>query len=175
MSKIKLSAIVAMAENRIIGRDNTLIWHLPDDLKHFKKTTMGKPMIMGRKSFESLPGILPGRPHIIVTRKPADDTPDESVYYAASVEAAITKARALAEKEGLNEIFITGGGEIYKQTLPLVDRLYLTLVHQDYEGDTSFPKINWDDWDIADTEEFEEDEAKDRPAFTIFTLDRVKG
>lgn len=174
MNKIKLSAIVAMAENRIIGRDNTLIWHLPEDLKHFKKTTMGKPMVMGRKSFESLPGILPGRAHVIITRTPPADDADKNLYYAPSIKEAVTKAERLATGQGQDEIFITGGGEIYKQTLSMLDRLYLTLVHQDYEGDTSFPKINWDDWDIVDTEEHEEDVAKKRPAFTIFTLDKIK-
>lgn len=166
-SKKKISAIVAMAENRIIGRDNSLIWHLPDDLKHFKKTTMGKPMIMGRKSFDSLPGTLPGRPHIIITRKTsmADNAP---VYYAPSLKEAIDKASNLTQE---NEIFITGGGQIYEQSIDLIDRLYLTLVHADYDGDTYFPKIKWDHWDITDTQEFDED--GDKPAFTIMTLDRI--
>lgn len=168
MNKAKISAIVAMAENRVIGKDNSLIWHLPADLKHFKATTMGKPMIMGRKSFESLPGILPGRAHIVITRSPK---PDEApVHYASSLDQAIEKASQMNEEE----IFITGGGEIYKQALPLIDRLYLTLVHADYEGDTHFPKLNWEEWDVTDTDEHEQDLEKDRPAFTIMTLDRIK-
>ncbi len=174
MNEIKLCAIVAMAENRVIGRDNALIWHLPEDLKHFKRTTMGAPMIMGRKSFESLPGILPGRPHIVISRQAdAFNRTDEGVYGADSLEVAIEQAKVLADESGLDQIFITGGGEIYKQSLPLVGRLYLTIVHHDYEGDTSFPVLKWDEWDIIDSEEFEEDEEKQRPAFTIMTLDRL--
>ena len=173
MSKIKikplLSAIVAMAENRVIGGNNKLLWHLPEDLKHFKRTTMNKPMIMGRKSFESLPGVLPGRPHIVISRSAPQSSAD-NVHYVSSIEAAIALASGMNEEE----IFICGGGEIYKQALPECDRLYLTIVHQDYKGDTQFPKINWDEWDVSDTAEHEEDEAKDLPAFTIFTLDRVK-
>ncbi len=166
---IKLCAIVAMAENRVIGKDNSLIWHLPEDLKHFKRTTMGKPMIMGRKSFESLPGLLPGRPHIIISRS---DTTFEGAHHVSSIEEGIALGRKIAEEAGQDEIFITGGGEIYKQTLPDIERLYLTIVHDEFEGDTYFPAINWDEWDITEDIEHEADEEKSRPAFTIFTLDR---
>ena len=172
MSKSKqplLSAIVAMAENRIIGGDNKLLWHLPEDLKHFKTTTIGKPMIMGRKSFESLPGILPGRPHIVISRSMILAHDSDQFHGVTSIDDAIE----LAGTFDADEILICGGGEIYKQTLPDVQRLYLTIVHQDYEGDTKFPKLNWDEWEIINTVEHDENEDKNRPAFTIFTLDRI--
>lgn len=175
MKKIKISVIVAMAENRVIGKNNTLIWHLPDDLKHFKATTMGKPLIMGRKSFQSLPGVLPGRPHIVVSR--SAPTPEmlghDNVYGAETLEDAITKATELAHNADQDEIFITGGGQIYEQTLPMVERLYITIVHADYEGDTRFPKLEWEDWEIVDAVEHDPDVKNDRPSFTIMTLERV--
>lgn len=169
MSKIKLSAIVAMAENRVIGGDNKLLWHLPADLKHFKNTTMNKPMIMGRKSFESLPGILPGRPHIVISRSMVLAHESDQFHGVQSIDDAIE----LASTFDTDEIMICGGGEIYKQTLDTLDRLYLTIVHKDYEGDTHFPKLNWDHWEVGDVVEHEEDDEKDRPAFTIFTLDKI--
>lgn len=175
MSSIKISSIVAMAENRVIGNDNSLIWHLPADLKHFKRVTMGKPMIMGRKSFESLPGVLPGRPHIIVSRSDSSEAAlaNDAVHWAGDLAKAISVAKNLAKESGNDEVFITGGGEIYKQTMDQIDRLYLTIVHNDYKGDTYFPQLNWDEWDIVDTEEYEEDEEKNRPAFTIMTLEKI--
>lgn len=174
MRRIKLCAIVAMSENRVIGKDNRLIWHLPADLKHFKDKTMGKPLVMGRKSFNSLPGILPGRPHVVVSR--SDPGPEmlghDNVYCVNDIEKAINKACVLAHEKRQSEVFITGGGEIYKQTLPVIERLYLTIVHADYEGDTFFPKLEWEEWKITDTQEYEAESAKNRPSFTIMTLDR---
>lgn len=187
----KLSSIAAMAQNRIIGRNNALIWHIPEDLKHFKRTTMGKPIIMGRKSYEALGKPLPGRANIVISRKKAalpDDTPtatfddmesvespaasDTALYIVASIEAAIDKAKEIACAQGLDEIFITGGGEIYKQTLPVTQRLYLTILRRDYEGDTSFPDFDWDDWTITEERNSPADEEKDLPALTFYTLDR---
>ncbi|MCB1561964.1 MAG: dihydrofolate reductase [Alphaproteobacteria bacterium] len=187
----KLSSIVAMAQNRIIGRNNALIWHIPEDLKHFKRTTMGKPIIMGRKSYEALGKPLPGRANIVISRKKAalpDDTPTatfddmESVespaasgtalYVVTSIEAAIDKAKDIASAQGLDEIFITGGGEIYKQTLPITQRLYLTLLHRDYDGDTFFPAFDWEEWTVAEERSSPADEEKDRPALTFYTLER---
>ena len=169
MAKPKISAIVAMAENRVIGKDNALIWHLPADLKHFKATTMGKPLIMGRKSFESLPGILPGRPHIVISRSMILAHESDQFHGVQSIEEAIDLASTLNQEE----IFIAGGGQIYEQALPLVSTLYLTIVHADFDGDTHFPKLNWDEWEEVSSVEHEEDEANDRPAFTIMTLQRV--
>jgi dihydrofolate reductase len=165
-----LSAIVAMAENRAIGKDNKLLWHIPEDLKHFKNTTMGKPMIMGRKSFESLPGMLPGRPHIVISRSMVLAHESDQFHGVQSIKDAIELASTLNQEE----IFITGGGEIYKQTLGMLDRLYLTIVHHEYDGDTFFPAIDWDQWTISDTIEHEADENNNRPAFTIMTLEKQK-
>ncbi len=186
MKKVTLSAIAAMAENRIIGKDNALIWHIPEDLKHFKRTTMGKPVIMGRKSFEALGKPLPGRPHIIISRSSTPVTlsgashaittplkeegnisPPSVLHYVKSIDNAIAKAREIATAQNLDEIFITGGGEIYKQTIDTIDRLYLTVIHQDYDGDTYFPEFDWNNWLIT-----EEIHHESNPAFTIYTLDR---
>ena len=176
MNKVKLSAISAMAENRVIGKDNALIWHIPGDLKHFKNTTMGKPVIMGRKSFDAaidqLGTPFPGRPHVVISRRepPApDQIPDhpEGVWFVQSIDEGIEKGREIAAEKNLNEIFITGGGELYKQTLDRLDRLYLTIIHRDYDGDTYFPEFDWSNWTVTDEEKHEGD-----PSFTIYTLDR---
>lgn len=167
MSKIKLSSISAMAENRAIGKDNNLLWHIPKDFQHFKRTTMGKPMVMGRKTFESLPGVLKGRTHIVITR---GDYTHEEATSVKSLEDAIALGKNLAEKDGQDEIFIIGGGEIYRQSMPLIDRIYLTVVHKNYNGDTFFPEFDWDEWHIS--EETKHDADGNTPAFTIFTLDR---
>lgn len=161
----KISIIAAMAENRVIGKDNAMLWHISADFKHFKNTTMGKPMIMGRKTFESLPGILPGRPHIIVSRSGFEK---DGVTSCESLEAAIEIARNMGDTD---EIFIIGGGQIYAQALEnnLADRIYLTLVHADYKGDTSFPVFDWDKWDVTD-----EEQHAGEPDFTFLTLERVQ-
>lgn len=169
--KIRISSIAAMAKNRVIGKDNTLIWHLPEDLKHFKRTTMGKPMVMGRKCFESLPGLLPGRAHIVVSRSGFTDG-REQVYSASSIEEGIELAKKIATDSEEDEIFITGGGEIYKQTMNRIERLYLTILKRDYEGDTFFPEVDFENWHETEREDFPADSENDRPAFTILTLDR---
>lgn len=162
MTKPRLSSIVAMAQNNVIGGDNKLLWHISEDLKHFKRTTMGKPMIMGRKTFESFGGKpLPGRDHIVISRTPQDD--ESRVFWVSSIDEAIAKASTLNDEE----IFITGGGEIYKQTLETIDRLYITIVGRDYAGDTTFPDFNWDDWIITEERPHDGD-----PSFTIYVLDK---
>ena len=167
MSKIKLSAIVAIAKNNAIGKDNQMLWHIPEDFKHFKRTTMGKPMIMGRKTLESLPGLLPGRPHIVVSRSGFEQ---DGVISAGSLEDGLEKAKEIAQKEGLDEIFIIGGAQIYTQALPLINRLYLTLVEREYEADAFFPEFDWNEWDIAAEDSYEAEGGT--PAFTFFTLER---
>ena len=132
-------AIIATlgARARALGKNNELLWHLPEDLKHFKELTTGHPVIMGRKTWESLPEKvrpLPSRTNIIVTRDPVYEARGASV--AGSLVAAIEKAR---ESDGAGEIFVIGGGEIYAAALPYADRLYLTLVDDDAEGDVFFP------------------------------------
>lgn len=128
-----LSLIVARASNGVIGKDNQLPWHLPADLKHFKAITMGKPIVMGRKTFDSIGRPLPGRQNIVVTRNP--DFTSSGITVVHSVEAAITAAN---ETE---EIMIIGGTELYKLSLPLADRIYLTDIQQDFDGDAHFPSL----------------------------------
>jgi dihydrofolate reductase len=193
MAEIKLCSIVAIARNNAIGKDNGMIWHLPEDLKHFKRTTLGKPIIMGRKSFEALGKPLPGRPNIVVSRtykdlqgqnptkvfqdmeaveKGSEPKINAGPFLYASIEEGITAAKDMAHEMNQGEIFITGGGEIYKQTLPYTDRLYLTVLERDYEGDTFFPEIDWTQWDVIAKETHPADDANGRPAFTFFTLER---
>jgi len=133
-----LSVIVAMARNRVIGIRNTLPWRLPDDLKHFKALTMGHHIVMGRKTYESIGRPLPGRTTVIVTRDPGYRV--EGCLTATSIDAAI------AACAGDAEIFFVGGAEMYAQVLPRADRLYLTEIQADYEGDARFPAIDRGDW-----------------------------
>lgn len=188
MSKATISAIAAMAKNRVIGKDGGMPWHLPADLKHFRKTTMGKPIIMGRKSYESLGRPLPGRINIVVSRsykclpdnhptkifremeplaEAAPLTAQEEPHFFTDIKDAIEFAQLTAASHSMDEVFITGGGEIYKQTLPLTDRLYLTVIDREYDGDTYFPEFDWNDWKIVGEQKHEGD-----PAFTFFTLER---
>ena len=134
-----LSIIVAKASNDVIGSDNKLLWHISDDLKRFKEITSGHTIIMGRKTFESLPKVLPNRHHIVITRDKSFkvDSPD--------VEVINDINRFENSKE---EVFIIGGGEIYKAFLPNSDKIYLTRVYKDFNGDTKFPEINLEDWFI---------------------------
>ncbi len=128
-----ISIIAAMAENRVIGRDNTIPWNLPGDLKRFKTITTGHPVIMGRKTFESIGKPLPGRKTLIITRKP--DFSAEGCVVVHNLQ------EALAECNGADEVFICGGSEIYRAALSLASRIYLTLLHEEVEGDTRFPEI----------------------------------
>src|SRR3989344_3352522 len=137
-NKPRISTVVAIGQkDRAIGNGNKLLWHIPEDLKRFKEITMGHPVIMGRKTFESILAILgkplPGRKNIVITNQ--RDYPSHGADIINSLEAAL----ALAEKEEDKEIFIGGGQQIYEQALPYIDRLYLTLVDSDKEGDTFFP------------------------------------
>lgn len=137
---MQISIIVASAENGAIGKDNQLLWRLPDDLKRFKQLTLGHPMIMGRKTFESIGKPLPGRTSIVVTRNA--DFAVEGVIVAHSLEDALLLA---AEKDD-EEIFIVGGGELYRQSQEIATRLYLTKVHTTIEGDTYFEINEPDSW-----------------------------
>lgn len=136
----ELSLIVARAENGVIGRDNRLPWHLPGELQYFKRVTMGKPLIMGRKTWESLRGPLPGRTNIVITR--------QSAYTAAEakVVSSLDDAIATAERERPTEIMLIGGGEVFAEALPRVDRMYVTEVHAEVEGDAFFPDVNMSRW-----------------------------
>lgn len=131
-----LAMIVAVAQDRVIGRDNQLIWHLPKDLQYFKKLTKGHVIIMGRHTLESLPGLLPDREHWVITRSPDYVPPREDVRVFHSVEAA-AKAAALLE-----QAFVIGGAQIYEQMMPYADRLYVTEVDHHFDGDVYFPPID---------------------------------
>ena len=137
-----LSLIAAVARNRVIGNNNQLLWHLPEDMRHFRETTRGKPVIMGRKTWESLPDSfrpLPGRLNVVVSRNPVYQAPGATI--ARSVEDAM-----LCAGDAL-EIFLIGGEELYRQAMPKADRLYLTEVEADFAGDAFFPEVPKHDWD----------------------------
>ncbi|MBL0357451.1 MAG: dihydrofolate reductase [Chitinophagaceae bacterium] len=147
-----ISLVVAAAENNIIGKDNQLVWHLPNDMKFFKNVTWGLPVIMGRKTFEALKKPLPGRINIVITRQPGWQA--EGTITASELNDAIKKAEATNCKEAC----VIGGGEIYKQSIAVADIIYLTRVHASLEGDTSFPVINENEWELVSNEDFENDE-----------------
>ncbi len=138
----RIALIVAMSRNGVIGRNNGMPWHLPEELRHFKATTMGKPMVMGRKTWESIGRALPGRTSIVVTRR--RQWQPEGAIVVASVDEALERGRAIAGEGG--EVMVIGGGEIYRQALPLSDRLYITEVDMEVAGDTFFPAIEPGQW-----------------------------
>lgn len=158
-----LTIIAAAGENNALGKENDLVWHLPDDFKRFKELTSGHHIIMGRKTFESFPKPLPKRTHLVITRK--DNYKKEGIIVVHSIERAI---------EFSNEdpqTFIIGGGEIYKMGLELADRIELTRVHGTFEADTFFPEIDESKWDLVSKVFHDKDEKHDF-AFTYLTYDR---
>ena len=142
------SIIVAVANNNVIGGDNKLLWHISDDLKRFKKITTGHTIVMGRKTFESFPKPLPNRHHVILTRDKNYKVDSEQVTVVNDIETVMKTY----ENSG-SEIFIIGGGEIYNLFLPYCNKLYLTKVNGDIEGDTYFPEINYEEWAITESSE----------------------
>ncbi|WP_026769350.1 dihydrofolate reductase [Asinibacterium sp. OR53] len=147
-----ISLVVAAAANNVIGRDNRLLWHLPNDLKFFRDTTWAMPVVMGRKTFESLSGkALKGRMNIVITR--------QSGWTAAGVSVAhdLDEAIALAAKANYEELFVIGGGEIYREAMDRADRIYLTRVNTEIAGDTFFPVIAEQQWELASEERMEAD------------------
>lgn len=147
-----ISFIVAMDDNRVIGKDNELPWHLPEDLKNFKRVTMGHPIVMGRKTFESIGRALPGRENIIITRNPSFSRDDCTVFY--QIEDLLSYCKQKPEEE----FFVIGGAEIFKQLLREVGRLYITIIHEDFQGDTFFPEIDMNEWQLTSTEKGLKDE-----------------
>jgi len=146
-----ISLIVAASTNNAIGKNNQLLWHLPNDLKFFKNTTWGGVVIMGRKTIESVNKPLPGRTNIVITTK--ENWQSENVLVAHSLEDALKLATELSFKE----IFIIGGGEIYKQSMAIAHRVYLTRVHTEIEGDTFFPEMG-NEWELISSNDFVSDE-----------------
>lgn len=145
-----LSIIAALSENRVIGRNNGLPWRLPADLAHFKRLTMGKPIVMGRRTWESLPGLLPHRTHIVLTR--------DADYVARGGFVVHSIDEALALVGDADEIMVIGGENLYRQTLPLASRMYLTLVHDYVDGDASFPDYAEAAWCEVSRQRLEADE-----------------
>jgi dihydrofolate reductase len=168
---IRLSLIVAQGRNRVIGAAGQLPWRLKADLAHFKATTMGAPVIMGRKTWESLPKRpLPGRANIVISRDWNYDAAEARVY--SSVLPAINAAKAMALKAGQHEVFIIGGAAIFEAALPMADRIYLTEVDAAPEGDVFFPALDTALWSEASSSRVEAGEGNDF-AFTIRVLDHV--
>lgn len=149
---MRVSLLVAVSENGVIGRDNQLPWHLPNDLKYFKNLTWGLPILMGRKTFDSIGKPLPGRKSIVITRN--RHWQHQGVEVVHSLEEAIEKATGY----GAKEIFVIGGAEIFETCLPTATRLYLTRIHHAFEGDVFFPRIDEKVWELASSRFCEKDE-----------------
>jgi dihydrofolate reductase len=162
VSRPHVSLVVAVARNGVIGRDNDLPWRLPDDLKHFKAITLGKPVVMGRKTFESIGRPLPGRENRVVSRQAGFEVPGCRVF--SSLEEALAGPEA--------EVMVIGGGQIYASALPLAQRLYLTEVDAEVEGDAKFPEIDPGAWREASCEEHAVDE-RHAHAFRFRLLERL--
>ena len=160
-----VSIIVAIAQNGTIGDKNALLWHIKEDMRFFRTTTSGHAVIMGRKTFESIGSKpLPKRKNIVITRQ---DVEFAGALTAHSLEEAIAMA------SGDEEIFIMGGAQIYAQALKCADRMYITRVERDYEGDTAFPEIDYSEWKLASEERYERGEEYEYP-FAFLAYDRVK-
>jgi len=147
---MKISLIVAMASNRVIGLNNKMPWHLSADLKKFKKITMGSPVLMGRKTHESIGRPLPGRTNMILSRNP--DYRQDGCLVFNDLETALEKAC-----ENADEIFVIGGSDLYEAILPIADTIYLTIIHREFQGDAFFPDIDLNDWSEVEREDIKDD------------------
>jgi dihydrofolate reductase len=159
-----VSIIAAVAANGVIGRDGDLPWHLPSDLRHFKRTTMGHFLIVGRKTWEEVGKPLPGRTMVVVTRDRGLRIDDVIVVH--SLKEALEAAR------GDDEVFVAGGGEIYRQALPLADRVYMTRIHADFEGDTIFPELDRNEFRLVERSDHEPDDRDPFP-YSFLVYERV--
>ncbi len=166
IKKPKLALIVALSENNVIGKDGELPWRLPTDLQRFKRLTMGHCMVMGRKTFDSIGRPLPGRVTIVLSRSEFISSPPK-LLSAKSLDEALRYVPLTEMKH--DQVFVTGGAEIYKLTLPLADRLYVTRVAAEIEGDTFFPEVDWTQWQAVESEEAPADERHEfASTFTIY-------
>lgn len=147
-----ISLIVAMDKNRVIGFNNDMPWHLPNDLRHFKNITTGHTVVMGRKTFDSIGRVLPNRKHIVLTR--SNQSFPEEVEIVRDLDSILQYAK---ENES-EEIFIIGGGELFKQMLPYADKMYITLIEESFEGDVFFPEFAHSEWELVEKEKGEKDE-----------------
>lgn len=169
---MRVSMIVAVAENGVIGKDNDLPWRLSSDLKYFKQVTGGKPVLMGRKTWESLPRRpLPNRPNIVITRDASYVA--DGAHVVASVEEAIAKARALLSTGDGEEAVIMGGAQIYKAGYAFADRLYYTQVHANVEGDTYFDDVDLSEWREVSRDRQAAGE-KDSSDYSLIVYDRIR-
>ena len=164
--KKSITIIVAAAENNAIGKDNDLIWNLPNDLKRFKKLTSGHSIIMGRKTFDSFPGLLPNRKHIVISR-------NKNISFSDEVTVVNNFEDAIRETGDDENPFIIGGGQIYKLAMDLVDKIELTRVHEEFKADTFFPKIDEDKWKLIH-EEFNEKDERHQFSFTYKTYIKIR-
>jgi len=163
---MEISLVVAMDENRVIGAHGTLPWRLPADLKHFKRVTMGHPIVMGRRTWESIGRALPGRTNIVVTRQAGFGAP------GAVVVDSLEAAKARAAEEDCEELMIIGGATLYEQAMPETSRIYLTEIHAEFEGDTYFPELNEDEWACVSREDREKDD-KNPYDYSFLVLERL--
>ncbi len=161
------SQVAAMAQNRVIGKDNKLPWNLPEDMKFFREVTKGHILILGRKTFDSLGGPLKGRLHVVITRQPLKSI-DPMVIYVASFDEAILEIKKVVS-DWPEEIMIIGGGEIYRQTLPATNRIYLTVIEKDFEGDAHFPDFSEKDFTLVDRKQ-----KKGPPPFSFRIYNRLE-
>jgi dihydrofolate reductase len=168
---MRLSLIVAMAENRMIGLDGAMPWHISADLKYFKQVTMGAPVIMGRKTFQSIGKPLPGRTNIVITRDPSFHA--DGIEVVHDLEAALKKANAISLIEGREEVFVIGGAQIYDLTIDQADRIYLTEIAASPPGDAAFPEMKPGDWREVSRED-REPEKEDGPAFSFVIYDKIE-
>lgn len=166
---MKISLIVAVAENGVIGRDGSLPWRMPSDLKTFRRLTMGKPVVMGRRTFQSIGKPLDGRDNIVVTRDPQFQADGVSACETAS--EALTLARVLATTRGADEIMVIGGAQLYDAVLPIADRIYYTIIHGSPEGDRHFGPLDPAHWHQVSRESLPKGERDDHPA-TLVIYDR---
>jgi dihydrofolate reductase len=162
-----ISLIVAASENNVIGTGNTLPWHLPDDFKRMKDLTLGKPIIMGRKTHESIGRALPGRLNIVITRQ------KELKFLGCEKVSSLQEALKRAAHERSEEVFIFGGGEIFKEALPMAERVYMTRVHAHVDGDAFFPELLPSEWKMTWFEKHPADD-KHQYAFTFQNFERIQ-
>lgn len=165
-----ISLIWAMASNRVIGRGNTLPWRLPTDMQNFMVTTMGKPVLMGRKTFESMKAPLPGRTNIVLTSDVAYNRPGIRVVHNFAQGLELARDQCLID--GVDELFVVGGAGVYELGLQVATRLYVTHVDAAPQGDTFFPEINWDDWRVLQRQHYPADQ-KNVYAFDIALYERA--
>ena len=164
-----MAMIAAVAENGVIGSAQSIPWRIPSDMAYFKQTTVGKPIVMGRKQYETVGRPLPGRTNIVVTRQ--SDYQPEGVVVCRDVQDALAKAREIAAQDKLDEIMIIGGGDIYAQFLPLADRLYISHVDLAPDGDVYFPEISGTEWTVIDLPEVQP-HPKDEATYRVKVYER---